>query len=305
MTTDDLEIGKLLEALLGCGGFSQQVPPVEGLSPEKAFATLDASLRRGYVSARIQRSGSDQLNSAFNLTITASGRVFLERHRRVVSHPAEGGDVSIPLDPSLPARIQRRTQFIRLIYEEAEASMIKVIDGPRVGDDLGWPRGETDDVLRYWEGEGLLRYIADEGAICLTHEGIVEIERAISNPGVATAHFAPHTVIIVENMTNSQIQAGTIGSTQSSSSRDGIDAAAIKEFLDAFRSALIEAPLSSENDNVEVTQLVVLAEEELRSDLPNKRHLGSLVNTLRGIALGMVGSGAWAGVATLAHQMPH
>jgi hypothetical protein len=201
--------------------------------------------------------------------------------------------------------VQRRTQFIHRIYEEAQGSEAKVIDGPQAGDTFGWPRQETDDVMRYWEGEGLIRYVAEEGAICLTHGGIVEIERAGSNPEVATPHFAPHSVIIVENMNNSQIQTGTIGSTQASSSWAGVDDDTIREFLRTFRSALIESPLSNSEDGEEVAQLLTLADEELQRELPNKRHLRSLLGSLREVALGMAGSGAWTAVVALAHQLPH
>jgi hypothetical protein len=80
-----------------------------------AFQALDTAIRRGLVSARTQRGGAGQLTAAIDLKLTESGVGFLSQHRRSVSHPGEGTSPQTALDPSLPARVQRRTQFIHRI----------------------------------------------------------------------------------------------------------------------------------------------------------------------------------------------
>lgn len=48
-------------------------------------------------------------------------------------------------------------------------------------------RGE--DALDYFLGEGLLVSVSDEGAVHLSHRGIVEIEQSITRPDSSTEHF--------------------------------------------------------------------------------------------------------------------
>jgi len=52
------------------------------------------------------------------------------------------------------------------------------------------------------------------GGLSITHWGVKEVEQAISKPDESTEHFPPVNIINIENMNNSQIQQGTVSSTQ-------------------------------------------------------------------------------------------
>jgi hypothetical protein len=183
------------------------------------------------------------------------------------------------------------------MYDEAMGSETRFVDGPRLGDDLGLTRVESDDVMRYWEGEGLLRYVAEEGLIALTHPGIVEIERASSSPAVPTEHFPPGTVVVVTGNVHSQIQVGTVGSSQELVHQQASTTVELR-FLDAMQSVLLTDPPS---DPIETANLLEMI--EIARSSRNRRLSASLLESLKAFAIGMGASGAWAGAVELAHQL--
>jgi hypothetical protein len=88
------------------------------------------------------------------------------------------------------------------------------VNGYELGDELGLSSEETDRVIEYLKEELLLTY-QGLGGISITHLGVLEVERALSNPKQETEHFPPAiNVIQVGSMHGSQIQQGTIHSKQ-------------------------------------------------------------------------------------------
>jgi hypothetical protein len=304
--TDDIAVGKFLEALHQTGGFSELLPMVAGVSAEELFEAADRAEACGYIVGSSQRNAANRLSSIINMTLTARGTTYLERYRAIVSHAGGGPATALDVHSSVESRVLRRTQFMRALYDKSGASESRFVDGPLLGDDFSWPREETDDVMRYWEGEGLIRYIADEGLIAITHQGIVEIEQAMTKPAVATTHFAPNTVIIYGDVNGSQIQAGSTHSSQSQTveASSGMEDAVLLEFLRAMRAALAAAPLGG-IDHDEAEEMIALVEVELARAEPNNRLVKTVTSALRELSLGMAASGGWAAVVALAHQLPH
>jgi|GEM_PF-3295857 hypothetical protein len=300
---DSTAIGKLLEALDQAGGFSELLPAIPGLSARDAFEAADHAEQRGYLTTPAGRNAANHLSTVYNIKLTPTGMEFLKRHRGTVSHQLEGAIPASTVDSSRESRIERRTRFLRAMYEEAQASELVFINGPKVGDELGLLREETDDVMRYWDGEGLIRYVTEEGLIALTHKGIVEIEQALTSPGTATPHFAANTIIIHGDVSGSQIQAGANHSHQT------LDALAsdsmVLDFVRAMRAAIAEEPMDDPADNVQAEEMIRLIEGELDQPKPNRRLVSAVTRTLRDLSIGMAASGGWASVVALAHQLPH
>ncbi len=306
--TNDFGVGRLLEALDRLGGFSELLPPIEGMDSAEIFLAADRAERRGYIEGKVTRNAAGQLSVIFDVRVTASGTAQLQHHRRMMAHRSEGVSAMPDIDKSTQARRLRRTMFMRAVYDATGGSEVRFIDGPSLGDNLGWPRPETDDVMRYWEGEGLIRYETEEGAIAITHKGVVEIEEALAQPESATPHFAPNTIVILGDVHSSQIQAGSPGSFQSLTGdveTAGTSDDVVAEFLIALRAALAAEPLANQRENAEVEEMIVLVEAERARPEPNRKLATTLTATLRDIALGMVASGGWAGAVALAHQLPH
>jgi hypothetical protein len=306
--TDDFIVGRLLETLDRLGGFSELLPSVEGVSSEDTFEAADRAERRGYINGSVTRNAAGRLSVIFNVRITARGTAQLLHHRRTIMHQSKESSAMPDLDGSMQARRLRRTTFMKAVYDATGGSEVQFVDGPSLGDAFSWPRPETDDIMRYWEGEGLIRYVTEEGAIAITHKGVVEIEEALAQPERATPHFAPNTIVIYGDVHSSQIQSGSPGSSQMLTSAIGTDGASedvVSEFLTALRAALVEEPLTEPGESAEVEEMIALVEAERAQPEPNKRLTATLTNGLRDIALGMAASGGWAGAVALAHQLPH
>lgn len=302
---DDVGLGRLLEAVDRLGGFSQLLPPIDGLSPEEVFAAADRAERRGHIEGRPVRSAGGQLIMITDVRLTPSGSTYLQQHRREMSHAPVSTSTSCDLDTSTEARRRRRTQFIQAVYDETGASESTFIDGPRLGDRLGLPRSETDNVMQYWEGEGLIHYVTEEGAIGITHRGVVEFEQAQEDPAVATAHFAPNTIIVYGDVHGSQLQAGSSGASQTLTSKAGTSDEMVSDFLAAMRAAILTDPLPDPADNAQVEEMIALVEVERSQPQPNRRLASATTGALRDVALGMAASGGWTAAVALAHQLPH
>ena len=78
-----------------------------------------------------------------------------------------------------------------------------------IAQELKFSTNLTQKITQYLQGERLIEFRAIGGIIGITHEGIREIEEAISNPNKTTSHF-PSTnitnIIAIRKMENSQIQ---------------------------------------------------------------------------------------------------
>lgn len=113
-----------------------------------------------------------------------------------------------------------RLKFLDQLFDEVGGDT-----GPNVG---SLAVGQAIGLSDYQEVDAIIHYLADEGlieittmgdedgpTIELTHQGVVEIEQARTNPQKRTDHFPPLVNIInVQQMHNSQIQQGTTGSSQ-------------------------------------------------------------------------------------------
>jgi hypothetical protein len=77
---------------------------------------------------------------------------------------------------------------------------------------------------------------------------------------------------------------------------------AIREFIEGFRTQLDQLPLSAEQLE-EVTADLEAAEAQLESPKPRPAILRAAVNSLREVALGAAGSGAFAGLVELAQHI--
>jgi hypothetical protein len=191
------------------------------------------------------------------------------------------------------------------MYEASGASEAKFVDGVKLGENLHLVTQDTDDVMRYLEGEGLLRFVTAEGLIAITHQGVVEIEQALEHPEAATEHFAPGTIVINGDVVGSQIQTGGTQSPQTMTIDYGTDVAFIANFLSAMTTAMALTPLTSPEDNRQAELMIALLEAQLRRSEPDKGLTKPLLRALRDFSLAMAGSGAWVAVVEIAHQLPH
>lgn len=88
----------------------------------------------------------------------------------------------------------KRYDLLQKLYRAVSGSQSKIIDFPSFAIEHGAGRQEADDILDYFLGERLVDLVADEGAVTLSHRGIVEIEQSMTNPNVSTEHFSTQVI---------------------------------------------------------------------------------------------------------------
>jgi hypothetical protein len=131
------------------------------------------------------------------------------------------------------------------------------------------------------------------GGVWLTHAGVVEVEAALSQPDRPTEHF-PVNITHIERMSHSQIQQGTVGSTQSGTFVS-LDLAAVAEFVRGVKTALPQLGLTGNDEAVAQSDIATI-ETQLSSPQPKVEIIKESLRSIRNIAEGIVGSMAASGI---------
>ena len=156
-----------------------------------------------------------------------------------------------------------------------------------LGGELGIGRNDTHVLVDYLVGETLAEHRGIGGIIGITHYGIVEVERALTEPEIPTKYFPPViNVLNIHSVVGSQIQQGTHGSTQTQTVTTN-DTEAIRALVSSFREKLSELPLDQADKSDAEAELQTL-EAQLRSSKPKtatiRESLKALRNLLEGVA---------------------
>lgn len=110
-----------------------------------------------------------------------------------------------------------RFLYLRKIYKETDTNTSVIINSLVVGEELfNYDKYETNKIVKYLVDKGLLENHGI-GRVRITHEGIEEIEEAISNINSPTKYFSDGNIInniINGDISNSLIQQNTTESAQ-------------------------------------------------------------------------------------------
>jgi hypothetical protein len=188
---------------------------------------------------------------------------------------------------------RKRFQFLQKLYEVTEGSELASVNLWELGTELGFSRPETDRIDEYLTGEGLTTHIALGGSLGITHQGIVEVEAALSKPDEPSSYFPPvNNYFYVDQMIGSQIQQGTSQSSQVLT-YNANDIEALLKFVADMKSQLSELKLDADSQ-AEVQADVETIETQIKSPRPKfaaiKECLVSLRTILEGIAENVIAS---------------
>jgi len=188
---------------------------------------------------------------------------------------------------------KQRFQFLKRLYELSGGDKFKSFEMFEIGKELGFDKKLTANIAQYLEGEMLIEYIAFGGIIAITHNGIVEVEEALSNPDEPTEHFPALNIISVGQMVNSQIQQASPQSIQLITI-DQSKINEIKQFLSELKKSIDQLGLIKE----QVTELqseIKTIEAQITSSKPKSiiltESLKTIRNILEGVAGGFIASG--------------
>jgi hypothetical protein len=124
--------------------------------------------------------------------------------------------------------------------------------------------------------------------IVIKHEGIKEIEKALSKPDEPTEHFLPINYIYVEQMNGSQIQQGSNQSTQNGNYSSN-DFEAILKFIADLKGKIAELKLDRDTQK-EANSEIETIESQIRSPRPKSGIIKECLLTIRSILEGAAGN---------------
>jgi hypothetical protein len=191
------------------------------------------------------------------------------------------------MDNKIRETQRRRFQFLLKLYELSNVDELFSIDAFELGGQLGFPKNEISRIDDYLRGENLITGIAST-LIAITHQGIVEIERALTKPDEPTTYFPPVNIIQVAQMIDSQIQQGTSQSSQVLNYSSN-DIEAITKFIADLKGQLPELKLDADTQ-AEVEADVETIETQVKSPRPKHVIIREGLLSLRRILEGAAGS---------------
>lgn len=175
-----------------------------------------------------------------------------------------------------------RYLFLQRLYELTNGSELKRIPKDDVAKDFKVSPQETCDIWQYLKGEHLADPVNMN--VSITHAGVVEIERALSEPDKPTQYFPPVNIINVNQMHGSVIQQGTTNSTQTVQLTNA-EKIKINEFINKLKNDL---PGLALNANSEISADIATIEAQVSCERPKagiiRESLLSIKRVLEGAA---------------------
>ena len=187
---------------------------------------------------------------------------------------------------------KRRFLFIHTLYEKTGGNEYNDVNERDIGKELNFTMEEIDTISQYLLGEGLIQYTVQGGLIAITHEGVVEVENALSMPDQPTHYFPAVNIITIQHMEDSQIQQGTIESIQKGTFKIENQERLI-EFINLLKSKLPALEIS-DDDKSEIDTDIATIDVQMKSKRPKtgiiKESLLSIKRILEGASGAIVAS---------------
>jgi pyrimidine deaminase RibD-like protein len=189
---DDLT--KMLDAI-ALQGPSQTVPKLLGMPLDDRTALLGQLYKKGWITAHVFHG--EDVGAGQMLDLTSSGRAELQSR-----WDAQDAAIEVPVGVTIDERRDRRTRYLKSLYEMSGGDPSTKVSSPEIGKQLGWPELETAQTARDLRVRGCIAYlgIAPDGSgigplVCLTEKGLDEAESALlSQPLAPAAPAAPGAV---------------------------------------------------------------------------------------------------------------
>jgi len=201
-------------------------------------------------------------------------------------------DDLIVMKGSMSELSEKRFQFLHRLYELSGGNQNQLFEERDIGEELNLTSEQSDIIGQYLKGEDLIKYVSRR-KIAITHNGVVEIENALLAPDEPTAYFPPVNIINIHHMEGSQIQQGTIDSTQAGTFEIG-NQKQLSEFIELLKDKLPELEISAD-DKSEIEADVATIEIQMKSNRPKtgfiKESLLSIKRILEGASGAVIATG--------------
>jgi hypothetical protein len=180
-----------------------------------------------------------------------------------------------------------RFKYLECVYNSTNGNRFSSVDMNDVAKVIGIPLDVVDQVVTYLRDENLIEN-RTRTQISVTHSGILEIEQAHLKPDEPTQHFPAGNVINIGTMTNSAIQQGSNGATQTFA-LDESKVPDILSIVELVKSSISELNLEKTKENDMQAELDTIS-AQLKSSVPKKSILKESLHTVRNILEGAAGS---------------
>jgi hypothetical protein len=190
---------------------------------------------------------------------------------------------------ALTEKKAKRFRFLHFVYQKTDGDEHEHLDMWAIGTELGFSREQTERMVDYLVGEHLLQFVAMGGLIGITHYGVVQVERALSEPAQATEYFPPVVNIIhVGTMTGSTIQQAGARSLLTATLQPQ-EVAPMRELVKELKSVLPDL-ISAGGRREELEAHVATLEAQVAISTPNRTIVREALYTVRNVLEGMTGS---------------
>ena len=183
----------------------------------------------------------------------------------------------------------KRFQFLNKLYEISEGNQDRIMYMQVIGEELNFDKDLTRKIAQYLKGEGLIQFISIGGGLSITHYGVVQIEKALSNPDTSTQYFPPvFNTISIGNMVNSQIQQASNDSQQMMITIDEQKVEKLKIVIEELRNSIDELELGREGKKDLEADISTL-EAQIESSNPKKIIVDECLKSIRNILASATG----------------
>lgn len=191
----------------------------------------------------------------------------------------------------LEEKQKARFALLRSLYEMSGGDKRKFVDVNQLMARASISETAYANAIQYLEGESLVKGINYRNAIpvvvSITHNGVVEVEKALRSPDQPTEHFSAINILFVKQMIGSSVQQGTTNSVQTTTiNADCIGK--IHEFIREVKNKIDEIAVVPE---VKQEILADLGTLQMQADSPKPKHgiLKESLQSLKRIFEGAVG----------------
>jgi hypothetical protein len=182
-------------------------------------------------------------------------------------------------------RQKERFRFLHKLYRLTDGRAYKPeIKASKVGREIGFDKRKISDILTYLRSEELIHY-SHGNRISMSHQGIKEIEQALSKPDEPTPHFPPYNITynitVHGDMVSSQVAQGSPGASQVINI--GTEKyPELKQIIETIKEAIDKLPLERTHKS-ELQSELMTVEVQLSSPNPKAAIINESVGSIRRI----------------------
>ena len=180
-----------------------------------------------------------------------------------------------------------RLRMLEKIYQETGGSESTIFEIFEIGRSLDFTDELTEITSNYLSGQNLIKSRTIGGGFSITHNGIVQYEKAVSAPEKESDYFPPYKVIndikIFGDVNNAQILAGIENHNKTINKNDNFDE--IRKWI----QSLEEVVNNKKNNEIfeKIKDDIDIIKMNINAEKPNVKYIGIALRSIEGVLIGL------------------